>query len=119
MQRYELEAWLGNDHGLTSGQIDELLAHADDIASRYPEPDDQAERDAALSAAYRLLSGEDDVVETLAEQRVAAKATEAHALAGLRQLAVMQTRAGESEAGFAKRAHVDRMAVRRWLGKHK
>lgn len=117
MQRYELEAWLGDDHGLSNEQIAELLGHADEIADRYPDPDDKPERDAALSAAYRMLIGERNVIEQLATERAAAKAAEACALAGLRQLAIMQSRAGESESGFARRANVDRMAVRKWLGK--
>ncbi|MFF3129818.1 hypothetical protein ACFVRD_48480, partial [Streptomyces sp. NPDC057908] len=31
----------GDDHGLTSEQLDELLSEADEIEERYPDADDQ------------------------------------------------------------------------------
>lgn len=114
MQRYELDAWLGDDHGLTEEQVDELLAAADDIAARYPDPDDQAERDAALTAAYRVLAEGDTIVDELARTVAAGKL----ATVGLRQAALTLIPAGlESEANFARRVGVDRMTVRKWLGK--
>lgn len=118
MQRHELEAWLGDDHGLNEDQITELLQHAEDIANRYPDPDDQAQRDAALATAYRLMTGDEKVIEELAEARVAARAAEVNALAGLRQAAHMLIPDGSrSEAGFARQVGVDRQAIRKWLGK--
>lgn len=119
MQQYELEAWLGDDHGLTGEQLTELLDQANEIEERYPDEDDQAERDAALTAAYRLMSGEQGaVIDELAKQLTTARAVEARALAGLGQAARILIPAGEmSEAGFANKAGVDRMTVRKWLGK--
>jgi hypothetical protein len=117
MQRYELEAWLGDDHGLTEDQIDELLRHADEIGERYPDPDDQDEAREALATAHRLIIGERNVVAQLATERTAAKAAELRALAGLQQAAIMETRNGESESGIARQAGVDRMTVRKWIGK--
>jgi hypothetical protein len=117
MQRYELEAWLGDDHGLDEEQIGELLRHACEIAKRYPDPDDEDEAREALTTAYRLILGERNVVEQLAAERTAAKAAEVRALAGLRQAALMETQNGETESGFARRANVDRMSVRKWLDK--
>lgn len=117
-QRYEIEAWLGDDHGLTDQQIDELTATAHDIADRYPEPDDRDEREAALTAAYRLMTGDTMLVDELGAELAAARAVEVRALAGLRQAAVTLVPArDESEANFARRAGIDRMAVRGWLGK--
>lgn len=117
-QRYVLEAWLGDDHGLDEDQFAELLGISDEIDERYPGEDDQAERDAALSTAYQLLLGQDDVIEDLAKKRGDAKAAESQALAGLRQAALMLIpNESRTESGFAKQAGVDRMAVRRWLGK--
>lgn len=119
-QRYETEAWLGDDHGLTDEQIDELTATADEIAERYPDPDDQAERDAALTAAYRIMAGQAEaLVEELARERVNAREAELLALAGLRQAALTLIPGDETQAGFARRAGVDRMAVRDWLGLRK
>ncbi|GAA3590881.1 hypothetical protein [Streptomyces osmaniensis] len=118
MQLYELEAWLGNDHELNEDQLTQLLDEANEIEERYPDADDQPERDAALSTAYQLLLGQDEVIEELARKRDAAKAAESQALAGLRQAALMLIpNESRTESGFAKQAGVDRMAVRGWLGK--
>jgi hypothetical protein len=118
MQLYELEAWLGDDHSLNEDQLTELLDTANEIEERYPDADDQIERDAALSTAYRLALGEDEVVDELAKQRVDARTAEVQALAGLRQAALLLIPTGSrTEAGFAKQAGVDRMAIRKWLGK--
>ena len=116
-QRYEIEAWLGDNHSLTDDQIDDLVTTADDIAARYPDEDDADEREAALTVAYRVMSGDDAVVDELAAGLLAARVAEAGALAGLRQAAMtLIPRGEETQAGFARRAGVDRMAVRSWLG---
>lgn len=118
MQLHELEAWLGDNHSLTAGQLDELLRTASEIGERYPNPDDQLERDAALSTAYQLMATDQDVVEGLAREREAAKNAELQALAGLRQAALALIPHGDAtEAGFARKAGIDRMTIRRWLGK--
>lgn len=119
MQRYELDAWLGDDHGLTEDQIDDLLATADEVDERYPDPDDQDEREAALIAAYRLLTETpENLIDELAAARTAARTAEIKALAGLRQIAITRINNGDdTEAGYARRAGLDRMAVRKWLGK--
>ena len=119
MQRYELDAWLGTDHGLTDEQIDELLTTAGDIEEQYPSEDDRDDRDAALTAAYRLMvETPEDLVADLAAERAAAKAAERKALVALRQVAVTRISNGDAtEAGFAQQAGVVRMAVRKWLGK--
>jgi hypothetical protein len=121
MQRYELEAWLGDDHGLTAEQVTELLATAGDIEQRYPDPDDNDERQAALTTAYRLMTGYGQAIVDLNEQLMRARVEEARALAGIRQAALTLIRPGgrgiESEQGFALCVGVDRMTVRGWLGK--
>ncbi|WP_405924840.1 hypothetical protein [Streptomyces sp. NBC_00035] len=119
MQRYELTAWLGDDHGLDEDQLAELLQQADEIEERYADPDDQPERDAALSAAYRLMT--EPVEEVLADygkQRSDARAAASAASAALQQAARTVVADGKlSEAGFSRMASVDRMSVRKWLGK--
>jgi len=55
MQRHELEAWLGDDHGLTDSQVDELENTAAEIALRYPGVDDREDAQEALTAAYSIL----------------------------------------------------------------
>ena len=117
-QRHEIQAWLGDDHGLTDQQVDELVRTADDIAVRYPDPDDREEREAALTVAYRLMTGDTTTVEELARELAAARQAQVRALAGLRQAALTLIPAqDDTQAGFARRAGVDRMAVRGWLGK--
>lgn len=117
MQRYELDAWLGDDHGLTDEQVGDLLTTAGDIATRYPDEDDADLREAALTVAYRTMMEGPAVLDELAERLASARLAEARALAGLRQAAVSLIPPGrETQAGFARRAGVDRMAVRGWLG---
>lgn len=90
MQLHELEAWLGDATGrLTANQLNELLSTANEIGERYPDPDDQLERDAALSTAYQLMATDQDVVEGLARERDAARTAELQALAGLQQAALI------------------------------
>ena len=121
MRMHELEAWLGDNHGLTGNLLNELLNQANEIEERHPETDDQAERDAALSAAYRLMLAvepAEDVLADYGKQRSDARAAASAASAALQQAArVVITEGKLSEVGFARIANVDRMSVRKWLGK--
>lgn len=119
MQRHELVAWLGDNQGdLTDEQVTELLAIAQDIEARYPDKDDVAEREAALTAAYRLMVEDSAaVVAELAEKLLRARLAESESLAAIRQAAIVLTPKDWTEQGFANAAGVDRMAVRKWLGK--
>ena len=119
MQLIELEAWLGDDHRLNEDELTELLDEANEIEERYPDPDDQAECDAALSAAYRLKTEPiEDVLADYGKQRTDARAVISTASAALQQAARTVVAEGMlSEAGFARVAQVDRMSVRKWLDK--
>ncbi len=119
MQQYELEAWLGDDHGLDEDELAELLRTAEEIDERYPDEDDQAERDAALSVACRLMTEPvEDVLADYGKQRSDARAAASAASAALQQAARTTVVNGKlSEAGFSRVAGVDRMSVRKWLGK--
>lgn len=119
MQQYELEAWLGNDHGLNEDELAELLDEANEIEARYPDADDQAERDAAFSAAYRLKTEPvEDVLADYGKQRTDARAAASAASAALQQAARTVVAPGKlSEAGFGRVSLVDRMTVRKWLDK--
>jgi hypothetical protein len=118
-QRHEILAWLGDDHGLTEDQIDELLHTADEIEEQYPGEDDRDDREAALTAAYRLMTEvPENLIAELAAERTAARIAERKALVALRRVGVTRIGNGDAtEAGFAQQAGIDRMAVRRWLGK--
>lgn len=119
MQQHEMEAWLGDDHGLSDDQITDLIRQANEIAERYPDPDDAEDRDAALYAAYELMTRDPD--EIIAEQagRISQGRTlERRGLAGARQTVVtLDSRGRINESDLARRLGVDRMAVRGWLGK--
>ncbi|MFF8408967.1 hypothetical protein [Streptomyces omiyaensis] len=116
MQRYELDAWLGDNHGLADDDIEQLLTEANEIEERYPDPDDQPERAAALEVAYRLrIEPAESVLADFSEQRAKARAAEAVASAGLQQAAQSVIPAGQlSESAFARHVGVDRMTVRKW-----
>jgi hypothetical protein len=136
----EIEVWLGEGHGLTDDQIEQLRAIADDITARYctPDPDVEdpeearadllaataEERDAALTAAYEVLTGDTGVVDEYAARLARARREQSLATAALSQIARMTIEPGdrgrkrpESEKGFAERAGVTRMTVRNWLGR--
>jgi hypothetical protein len=125
VQRYEIEAWLGDDHGLSAEQVDQLAAAAAEIGRRYPDPDDADEREAALTVAYRLMvEDHDGLLAELGAELLRARLAESRVLAGIRQCAVTLVQGNgrgarglASEAGFARAAGVDRMAVRSWLDK--
>lgn len=136
-QQHEIEAWLGDDHGLTDDQVEELRRISEDIYARYCTPDTDVddpemveadlaqatedEREAALTTAYRLLLGDEDVIDERAGELAEARRVDARAKAALQQAALMAiepgTRGDRSEAAFGRRAGVDRMTVRKWLGK--
>lgn len=120
-QHHEIDAWLGDDHGLTAGQIEALRQASDGINARWPGVDDGEEREAALIVAYRLMvEAPDSVVAELAGSRLRAQVAETRALAGLQQAAISLIERGgrgiRSQQGYAERARVDRMTVREWLG---
>lgn len=119
MQRYELEAWLGDNHGLNEDELDELLTQANEIEKRHPDADDQREREVALSAAYRLMTEPvEDVLADYGKQRAEARALLSATSAALQQAAHATVQPDAlSESGFARLANVDRMTVRKWIGK--
>jgi hypothetical protein len=119
MQRYELDTWLGDDHGLTEDQITELLAIADDIDVAYPDRDDQADAEQALVGAYRaMVEDPTDLATTLGSALFRARLAELEAKAALRGAAIALVGRGKmAEAEFARASGVTRMTVRSWLGK--
>lgn len=118
IQRHDILAWLGDDHGLTTDQIDDLTTTAEDIANRYPNPDDTDDREAALVVAYRLTTGDTNVITELAAELLAADIARHRAVVGLRQAAISTIEGDhtQTQAGFATLVGVTRMTVRNWLG---
>lgn len=122
MNTNEVADWLGHAASeITPEQLERLADMSRDIDQRYLDPDEQGERDAALSAALQHLLGEttaEDAARTLIDARTAADRAYAAAL----QHAVMLVRdreaAGErpNKLGAAKAAGVDRMSLLKALG---
>lgn len=117
IQRHEIEAWLGPAlKEMTEGQVDRAHREAVRIHERYPDPDDSTERDAALSAATQYLLGEVSPAGVGDELR-RARANEQESRAAAQQVAVMAVEDGMSEAEAARLVGLDRMTVRKALGK--
>lgn len=123
MQRYELDAWLGDAATeLAEEDIEQLLRDANVIESRYPDPDDSEDQQTAMVTVVRLSTEDHDaVLGELAARLYAARRAEHDARVALRQAALSLIHPGgrgiHSEQGFAEAAGVTRMSVREWLGK--
>lgn len=117
MQRYEMDAWLGDAaDDLTEDQIGRLMAEADRIDARYPDSDNEAERQAALTAAVQYLLGE--TRPTDAGQRLnTARGVQAEAMAASKQIAAMAVADGMSAVQAATATAIDRMTLLKVLGK--
>jgi hypothetical protein len=117
MQRYELEAWLGPAlEDMTGEQVDTLHAVVEEIHERWPDRDEGPERDAASVAALQHMLGEVSLRER-GELLGRAREAEREAVVSSRQAALMAVRDGVSESQAAREAGLDRMTVRRMLGK--
>lgn len=117
MQTHELDAWLGDTRAdLTDDQYARLRDEATDIARRYPDPDDAGDRDAALSATVQYLLGELTPIAAgaaLTRARIAAREASVTA----QQVSRLTVLDGTPEAQAARDAGIDRMTVRKVLGK--
>ncbi|MGI5153487.1 hypothetical protein ACQEVC_45410 [Plantactinospora sp. CA-294935] len=114
----DLMAWLGPAADeLTPEQIERVTAEARAIAERYPDPDEQPERDAALSAVVQYLLGE-TTPEDAAHELSSARLREQRAFAAATWMAVMLVRDNpvRYKAVAAQRAGIDRMSLLKALG---
>lgn len=113
----DLMAWLGPAaDDLTAEQVERVVEAARDIDERYPDPDEQAERDAALSATVQYLLGE-TTPEDAARALVDARRREQEAYVAALQVAVVAHRyGGVPKATAARRAGIDRMRLLTALG---
>lgn len=123
MSTTDYSAWLGlgdttiwPEGNPTPEQLDRFYAAAATIEARWPDPDDAAERDAALSAALQLVAG------TTTPQEAGRAADEAQgvllrARAAQAGIAIAARDAYPSEQALADALGVTRMTIRSWLGK--
>ena len=114
----DLTAWLGPAADeMTADQRSRFDAEAERITARYPDPDHQPEREAALSAAVQYLLGETKAID-VANALTAARMAEARALAAAQQVATMLVADKvASEVVAARDCGIDRMTLRKALGK--
>lgn len=116
MEAREIIDWLGDAaDDLTTEQIERIAAESRRIDERYPDPDEQGERDAALSAVVQHLLGE-TTPEDAARTLIDARAAEGRAYAAALQIAVLLVGDGTPKATAARMAGVDRMSLLKALG---
>lgn len=109
----EMTAWLG-DTELTETQADRFARVWNEIEERYPDED--AVRDAVLSAALQYLLGE-ATVQTAAVELAQARAAQRVAMEAGKQVALMAIEDGMDEQEAAKVLGVARKTMRRAAGK--
>ncbi len=111
-----LMAWLGPAADqLTPEQIERVAEASRDIDARYPDPDDEMERQAALSATVQYLLGE-TAAEEVDRALIAARRVEREAYVTALQVAVMMVRSGTAKAVAARECGIDRMGLLKALG---
>ena len=113
MQPYELDAWLG-DTELTAEQRTTLEDAIDHLTSRYADDGDAVGE--GMSGALMVIVG-DDTLEGVAGERARARAAERDAMARLTGAIIASAVQCQPETTIAERAGVNRMTVRKAVGK--
>lgn len=116
-QEYEINAWLGP--AVDDLDEEQWTRFADvwrDVGARYPDPDEQAERNAALTAAVQFILAETTPAEA-GRALDQARTAQIEALAAARQVAIMAVEDGAYEHVVADELRVTRRTVRKWQGK--
>ena len=100
----------------TPEQLDRFHTAAAVVEARWPDPDDQHERDAALYAALAVITGEESV-EAIGHRATEAQGVLLRARAAQVGAALAARDTYPSEQAMADALGVTRMTVRSWLGK--
>ncbi|MFD4457722.1 hypothetical protein [Nocardia sp. NPDC058480] len=118
--------WVGESWGeLTPDQQQRMNQLGDDVGKIWSDPDDQPTRDVALAAgldymldreSVAVLAG-DSMLETFGDTLASCRRDLQYALARCQIAAVLASEDGVPETRIAHEAGVDRMTVRKWLGK--
>lgn len=101
---------------VTEGQKSDIEDAATRIEAIYPDPDENVERQEALTGAVRLILRDSTLEELGAEWNQAVR-RERLAMASLKGAIVAFARWGAPEAEIARRAGVTRVTVRKTLEK--
>ena len=113
MQPYELDAWLG-DTDLTAEQRTALEGAIDNLSSRYAGDEDAIGE--GMSGALMVILG-DDTLEGVAGEWSNARAAERDAMARLTGAITAEAVQGVPETTISERAGINRLTVRKALGK--
>lgn len=110
--------WLGPAaDDMTDDQRERFDAAVDEAMERIgDDPDDQDERDAAMSVICQYVLGE-VTLDEVGERRTHTQRAEREASIQAQALAVLAVGDGVPEAEVARRVRLDRMTVRKALGK--
>lgn len=116
-QRHETEAYLGEFIAdLTAEQVDQIHAAFEVIEARYPDADDSDAAEAARTAATQVVLG-DATTQQAAYAWRAARLAEREAMAALTGALIVEVAGGAREATLATTLDLNRMTVRKALGK--
>lgn len=112
-----IDAWLGPAaDDLDAAQRDRFITIWDDVADRWPAPEDQDLRNAAMGGAVQYLLGETAPAEygrTIGRLNAELEETKAAA----RAVAMLAIEDGASENQLHQDLGVTRRTLRLWLGK--
>ena len=113
MQPYELDAWLG-DTDLTAEQRGAFEGAIDRLNARYAG--DEGAVGEGMGGALMVILG-DDTLERIAGEWSRARAAERDAMARLTGAIIAEAVQGVPETTIAQRTGVNRLTVRKALGK--
>jgi hypothetical protein len=117
MSDYETRAWLGDAAvELSDEQIDTITAAFGAIDERYPSPDDSDTRQLAYTGAAQVLLGDADLGQ-IADGWRTTRRVERDAMATLTGALIASAPALVTETRLAEEARLNRMTVRKALGK--
>ncbi len=116
MQRHEVEEWLGDFRAdLTDEQVDDLHRAFEAINERYSDPDDDVRREKACAGAAQILFG-DATLNEMRDEWISARWIEREKMAALTG-AIIVTGRSQTEAEIVQSTGLNRMTVRKCLGK--
>lgn len=117
MSATDWTAWLGPAaDDLTDEQRERFEDEAERVLALYPDPDLSEDRETALSAVVQYLLG-DETLDGVGARRSQAREAARQASIAARAMVALAVGDGMAEAEVARRVQVDRMQVRKWLGK--
>jgi hypothetical protein len=112
-QRYEIEAWLGDDW--SPEQTEQIITEYQAWERQHPDVDGE-DTQAMLTAIAQRVDGTLDLRE-LARERLRTELAAVEARRQLRAGVLAEIAGGMSEVEAARLGGVDRMTVRAWRGK--